>query len=120
MGQDRRAVWERYVSAWRATTSDERQAIFANCLVPECVYTDPLVQVKGWTELASYMQDFHRQIPGGYFVTEQFIQHHQRSIAYWKMLNADAIAMSKGVSYAEYDAKGRLVAMAGFFETPEG
>lgn len=120
MNQDRRAVWESYVSAWRAATADEKQAIFATCLVPDCVYTDPLVQVRGWAALTRYMLDFQQQIPGGHFVTQRFIEHHQRSIASWKMLNADAIAVSEGVSYAEYDAQGRLLAMTGFFETPKG
>jgi hypothetical protein len=120
MDQQRRAVWERYVSAWRATTAAEQQAIFASCLVPDCVYTDPLVQAKGWTELTTYMQDFQRQIPGGHFVTQQFIEHHQRSVAHWKMLNGDAAIVGEGVSYAEYDAQGRLLVMTGFFQTPEG
>lgn len=120
MEQNRRAVWERYVSSWKAASAEERQAIFSSCLAPDCVYTDPLVQAKGWAELTGYMHDFHQQIPGGHFVTERFIEHHQRSIAYWKMLNAEAVALGEGASYAEYDAQGRLVTMTGFFETPKG
>jgi hypothetical protein len=97
-----------------------RRAIYETCLAPNCAYTDPLVQANGWDELLAYMLDFHRQLPGAHFVTEQFIEHHQRSIARWKMMNVDAIAIGDGVSYAEYDLQGRLVAMTGFFEAPKG
>jgi hypothetical protein len=120
MDQDRRTVWERYVMSWKVSSATEKRAIYASCLAPDCVYTDPLVQAKGWDELLQYMLDFQQQIPGGHFLTEQFIEHHQRSIARWKMLNADAVAIGDGVSYAEYDAQGRLVAMTGFFEPPKG
>jgi hypothetical protein len=120
MDQHRQAVWERYVSSWKVAPAAEKHAIFATCLAADCVYTDPLVQAKGWAELTQYMHDFHQQIPGGYSVTERFLEHHQRSIAYWKMLNAESIALSEGVSYAEYDAHGRVLTMTGFFETPKG
>jgi hypothetical protein len=120
MDQNRRAVWERYVASWKAATATEKTAIYETCLAPNCAYTDPLVQANGWDELLAYMLDFHRQLPGAHFVTEQFIEHHQRSIARWKMMNVDAIAIGDGVSYAEYDLQGRLVAMTGFFEAPKG
>ncbi|HKY35464.1 MAG TPA: nuclear transport factor 2 family protein [Polyangiaceae bacterium] len=118
MNQDLRAVWETYVSAWKAVASTEKRAIFATCLAPSCVYTDPLTQAKGWDELLAYMLSFHQQVPGGHFVTEYFSAHHGRSIARWKMLNGEGQLLGEGTSYGEYDAEQRLVAMAGFFEAP--
>lgn len=118
MNNELRAVWERYVGSWKVTSPAEKRRIYASCLAPACVYTDPLTQARGWDELDQYMASFHQQIPGGHFVTEQFFAHHGRSVARWKMVNGDGLPLGEGISYAEYDEQQRLVAMTGFFETP--
>jgi len=69
--------------------------IYASCLAPDCVYTDPLTKAKGWDELAAYMTAFHDQIPGGHFVTQQFFAHHQRSVARWTMAGRDGEPSAK-------------------------
>lgn len=119
MNNDLKTVWERYVASWQAGTVAEKRARFAECLAPDCVYTDPLARTQGWDELLGYMASFHEQVPGGHFVTEYFLAHHGRSIARWKMLNGAGAEIGSGISYGEYDAQHRLVAMTGFFETPE-
>lgn len=78
-----------------------------------------LTRTEGWDGLLQYMVDFHRQVPGGHFVTEQFIAHHSKSVARWTMRNGLGAVIGDGVSYGEYDDEGRLTSMTGFFETPE-
>lgn len=117
MKEDHKTVWERYVAAWKAESTEEKRALFETCLSPSCRYTDPLVKVEGWAALLSYMAEFHEQIPGGHFVTEYFLAHHGKSIAKWKMMNGAQMPIGEGMSYGEYDAANRLVAMTGFFET---
>ncbi len=118
MTNELKTVWECYVNSWKVVSPAEKWAIFATCLTPECVYTDPLTQAKGWDELSQYMLGFHEQIPGAHFVTEQFWAHHGRSVARWKMLNGAGLPLGEGISYAEYDQQQRLVTMTGFFDTP--
>jgi hypothetical protein len=117
ISMDSKAVWERYVASWRAQAVAEKRALFQTCLAPECRYTDPLQIAQGWDALLVYMALFQEQLPGAHFVTEYFATHHQKSIAKWKMLSADAAQVGEGISYGEYDANGLLVAMTGFFET---
>src|SRR4051812_43253851 len=105
MSADLRAVWEQYVTSWKTESPAEKQALFEACLAPNCVYTDPLTQATGWQELLAYMVEFHAQVPGGHFVTEQFIAHHGKSIARWRMLNGAAAVMGEGISYGEYDER---------------
>lgn len=118
MDHDLKDIWERYVRSWQVASVAERRAIYSTCLAPACVYTDPLTQAKGWDELARYMADFHEQIPGGHFVTQQYFSHHRRSVASWKMLSGDGSPLGEGISYAEYDEQHRLISMTGFFEAP--
>ena len=118
MNDEHRKTWETYVASWKAASIAEKRGLFERCLVRECVYTDPLTRAAGWDELLAYMVEFHRQVPGGHFVTEQFIAHHGKSMAKWTMRNGQSVVMGEGVSYAEYDEAFRLTAMTGFFETP--
>ena len=118
-------TWETYVASWKSVSVDDTRALFEKSLSPDCVYSDPLTQTRGWDELLAYMREFHQQIPGGHFVTLEFMAHHNRSIARWEMRDAgDGVlgdgVLGAGVSYGEYDEHGKLVSMAGFYPTPEG
>ena len=113
-----RKTWETYAASWQAQDSARRHELYQQSLSETCVYRDPLTQASGWNELDAYMQDFQRQIPGGHFVTTWFLTHHQRSVAKWEMRSAAAEVLGIGVSYAEYEADGKIRAMTGFFETP--
>jgi len=119
MNQDQKAVWDRYATAWKAPTLAEKQAILGTCVARSCVYTDPLAVARGWDELTAHMSQFQEQLPGAYFITEYFLAHHGKSIARWKMMKDD-VQIGEGMSYGEYDADNRLVAMTGFFEGAAG
>ena len=112
----RRRTWETYASSWKAETAAEKEALFATSLSPRCVYTDPLTRAEGWPALLTYMLDFHRQIPGGHFVTRSFRWHHDHGLAHWNMVSGDGSVVGDGVSHARFGADGRLVAMTGFFD----
>jgi len=117
MKRDSRVIWERYVESWRAESAAEKRRLFAQALSPACVYRDPLTEARGYDALLDYMLAFHGQVPGGYFVTESFMAHHDRSIAKWRMVDAQGTKLGEGSSFGEYDAGGLLIAMTGFFET---
>ncbi len=116
MQNDIKTVWERYVGSWNATLATERQALFAECLAPNCVYRDPQTEARGWDELGAWMAAFQEQMPGTRFETVHFSVHHDRSIARWRMLSAAGVELGEGISYGEYDAERRLVAMSVFFD----
>jgi len=115
---DLQETWETYTSSWQATTEDAKRALCEKSLSRDCVYTDPLTQARGLAELITYMLEFHQQIPGGHFVTTEFMAHHDRSIAKWEMRDGNDTVIGDGVSYGEYDRHGKLVSMNGFFKPP--
>jgi len=116
--RDARATWERYAESWKVSGAAAKRALHETCLAPNCTYTDPLVVAQGRDALVEYMLEFHHQVPGGHFVTDHFLAHHDRGIARWRMVGGDGTTLSDGISYCEYDADGRLRAMTGFFEPP--
>jgi len=115
MNQNFEQTWETYISSWQVVPAEDKRELFEQSLDLACQYNDPLVKAKGWDELIKYMQDFHRQIPGGYFVTRYFLAHSNKSIAKWEMRN-NHIVLGDGISYGEYNDDGKLIAMTGFFE----
>jgi hypothetical protein len=117
MNTDFKATWEKYASTWKMTNKAERLKTFAEVLADDAIYTDPLVQTRSWDELIGYMENFHEQVPGGHFVTTAFLAHHQKSIAHWEMKTGGDVTVGTGTSYGEYDDRGKLVSMNGFFET---
>jgi|ERR1043166_1401785 hypothetical protein len=114
----RRTTWETYATAWKQPSRQAKQAALAASAADGCVYRDPLTQTEGHDALIAYMESFHAQLPGGHFETVYFLAHHDRSIARWNMRDGDGAIVGEGVSYGEYDAHGKLVAMTGFFEAP--
>jgi hypothetical protein len=118
MSASKQTTWEKYVSAWKVTTANEKAAALRTSVAPSCVYKDPSTVASGHEELVAYMLALHQQIPAGHFVTTYFLAHHDASIAKWNMVNGAGEVIGDGVSYGQYNEHGLLVAMTGFFELP--
>lgn len=114
----KRLIWERYTTAWKAPSKAAKLAALEGSVDAACTYQDPLAAAAGYEQLVAYMLDFHRQVPGGHFVTTYFQAHHDRSIAKWNMVDGSGRVIGDGVSFGEYSADGRLRTMTGFFEPP--
>jgi len=119
MEHDFKATWETYVASWKVETAKEKHDLFEQCMETSFRYNDPLVNLQGWDDLIQDMLDFHQKIPSGYFVTQYFLAHSNKSIARWEMRSGDSSVLGEGISYAEYNDQGRLISATGFFDFPE-
>ena len=118
MNTEYQKTWELYAASWKAASEAERRGLFDMSLDSACVYSDPMTKTTGWDALLQYMAEFHKQIPGGHFVTTRFFAHNNKSAACWNMVTGDGTVIGDGVSFGEYSDTGRLTAMTGFFEPP--
>ena len=116
--EHRQHTWETYASAWKAADADSKARFLQASVDPQCVYRDPLTRAEGHAALVDYMLDFHKQVPGGHFETTSFRTHGDCSAATWHMCDAKGSVLGEGVSYGEYGADGKLLAMTGFFDLP--
>lgn len=114
-----RNVWETYTKSWSETDPSKRLKLFEQCLSPDCGYTDPLAQTTGYDQLSGYMSELQKQVPGVRFVITDFKNHHDRSLAQWKMMDGKGNMLMPGASFGLYGADGRLKQMTGFFEPPK-
>jgi len=111
-------IWETYALSWKVKTADEKLAIFEKVLDKNAVYQDPLAKTTSWNELVAYMLEFHKQIPGGHFITTYFQAHSNQSVAKWNMVAGDGTVVGEGISYVTYSDTGKLTSMTGFFDVP--
>jgi hypothetical protein len=118
-GNSRRDVWETYAQAWSRVDQVRRRQLLDQSVSPECIYTDPLIQVQGYDALSNYMESIQKNTPGIKFVTTGFQEHHDQSLAQWNMVDSEDKILSPGASFARYDADGRLKQMTGFFAPSE-
>lgn len=118
MMTDRKSTWEAYVRMWKPSDAAEKRALAEGVLADGCVYTDPVTQTTGLDELVAYMLSFNEQFPGCCFETTYFLEHHDRSIVRWNMVDAEGNVVFDGMSYGAYDSSGSLQAMTGFYEMP--
>jgi hypothetical protein len=111
-------IWETYVATWKQPSAQAKADSLAISVEAACTYRDPIVTATGHAALIEYMLTFHKQVPGGHFVTTYFNAHNARSIAKWNMVTGDGTVIGDGVSYGEYAPNGKLITMTGFFEVP--
>ena len=108
------ALWRRYAIIWSSELA-RRKSELGECLADDATYCDPVSELSGREALSEYMGGFQEQVPGGRFEILQVIDHHDRSLARWALLNGEGATLQLGASFATHDARGRLKAISGFF-----
>lgn len=108
-------TWEAYTTAWSGIALETRKTTLEENLNSDCTYTDPNIQIVGYQSPSDYMEQFQQGFSGCKFVTTDFKEHHNQSLAHWDMVNGEGEILSKGASFGEYGADGRLARMTGFF-----
>ncbi|MGB7818137.1 MAG: nuclear transport factor 2 family protein [Ornithinibacter sp.] len=117
---DHRSQWDAYGELWVIADVAARRDACDGVLATGCTYTDPSVHAEGIEEILAYMTQFQQNAPGGHFVTQDFLEHHDRSLARWTMVLGDGTVVGTGASFATYDADGALTSMTGFSDAPAG
>jgi hypothetical protein len=112
-------TWETYTKSWSETDTSKRLELFEQCLSPDYVYTDPLIQATGYQQLSGYISELQKNVPGVGFVTTDFKNHHDRRLTHWNMVNGKGNILVQGISYGMYETDGRLKQMSGFYDLPK-
>ncbi len=108
------ANWNRYSASWSQPEA-ARKAALAGVATPDVTYTDPTIAVQGADALSGYMGDFQKQYPGTQFVILDVREHHQQSLANWKLVDGAGTIAMLGTSHARVSATGKFMSFTGFF-----
>jgi len=109
------ASWQTYTKAWSEVNKNSRKTLLKQCLTSSAIYCDPNGTASGLDNISDYMAQFQQQIPGGFFKIKQQTEHNQKLLTQWELFNANDEIIMQGTSYGEYDLKGYLFKMTGFF-----
>lgn len=107
-----------YGASWSEPEHSKRLQIYAKCLDPSFVYTDPTTQIGGYEQFSNYMAELQANIAGVSFVPTDLQSHHGRSLMHWNMVDGTGAVLSPGASFFMFAADGRLQHMTGFFAVP--
>jgi hypothetical protein len=108
-------LWRRYAACW-SLPALERAAELPACVVDDVSYLDPRAPAAGLDGLAAYMEGFAQSLPGARFEIIEVLDHHDRSLARWRLRGRDGGVVQTGTSTAVHAADGRLATITGFFD----
>lgn len=106
--------WATYANAW-SQPDDERNTTLTALVSEDVTYTDPTAQVESRAGFSAHIGKFQKDVPGARFEIIDVKDHHNQSLARWKLFGKDGSEMMQGTSYASLNKDGLFTAFTGFF-----
>ncbi|MBK8629525.1 MAG: nuclear transport factor 2 family protein [Sphingomonadales bacterium] len=106
--------WDRYSASWSQPEAD-RNAVLAELATLDVAYTDPTTALEGPGAFSAYMGEFQQQFPGTQFQIIDVREHHEQSLANWKLVDGAGEVVMLGTSHARLTPEGKFRSFTGFF-----
>ena len=106
--------WNTYSASWSQPEA-ERNAVLATLATSDVTYTDPTVALSGPEAFSAYMGEFQQQFPGTRFEIIDVHEHHEQSLANWKLVTDADETVMLGTSHARLSPDGKFRSFTGFF-----
>lgn len=110
-------IWAAYSDSWQDISPEERGRLLTASVADDVTFTAPGMSGHGISALTNMLEEFQRTRPGAYFDTTDLIAHNNQSLATWSMRDRADQEIMGGNSYARYGDDGRIVNLAGFWQT---
>jgi len=109
---------EHYFQAWNEPDDDKRRELLKGHWAEDATYTDPTAHVEGLEALVEHIAAFQNnpQMKGLSLSQASGINIHHRVLRFqWEMKGPDGRVLTPGIDYGEFDEKGQLTKIVGFF-----
>ncbi len=113
-----RASLENYFKAWAEPDDDVRRKILEAGWAEDGTYTDPSAHVEGREALVMHIGGFKKnaRANGMNIVRTSDIQFHHNVFRFqWEMRGPDGKTLTPGMDYGEFNDKGMITKIVGFF-----
>ena len=113
-----RASLENYFKAWAEPDDAVRRKLLEAGWAESGTYTDPSAHVEGREALVMHIGGFKKNAnaTGMSIVRTSDIQFHHNAFRFqWEMRGPDGKALTPGMDYGEFDDKGMITKIVGFF-----
>lgn len=107
---------DHFMSAWNATSADDRAASVRAAYAEDASLTDPLGAVSGHDEIVGFIEQAMTQFAGHRFERIGSGDAHNGYVRFgWRLLGPDGTAVTDGLEIAKLDDSGRFAGTLGFF-----
>jgi len=111
------ALVDAYVASWNEADPAKRQALVEDAWAPEASYVDPLLSLKGHTDLATLKPLLDQHYPGHRISRTSDVDTHHNVLRFsWSMTGPDGAVVIDGIDVGIVTDDGRLQGIAGFFD----
>jgi hypothetical protein len=115
--KDTHQLIERYIAGWNETDSMRRRELVEQVYAEHAVYTDPMVQSKGWDAIDATIAAVQKVFPGHVFQLEGPVDaHHETARFTWHLASPGAsqpVVIGFDVAALE---DGRIRSVYGFLD----
>jgi hypothetical protein len=111
----------RYLSAWNATDTAERERLVREAFSSEVHYLDPMMEGRGHDGMAALIAGAQQRFAGYRFALLGTPEGHHSVVRFsWALAAPGAEPVARGTDVAEVDADGRLRRVTGFLDYVAG
>ncbi|MCR9291682.1 MAG: nuclear transport factor 2 family protein [bacterium] len=108
----------KYFESWQEEDVEKRGKLLESAWSEKGTYTDPTAHVVGRKALVEHIGGFlsNPQFQGVEFIQASGIDVHHGVFRFqWKMVDATGQEIMTGMDYGEFDERGRITKIVGFF-----
>ncbi|MGV3678234.1 MAG: nuclear transport factor 2 family protein [Acidovorax sp.] len=111
----------RYLGAWNATDTAERERLVREAFSSEVHYLDPMMEGRGHDGMAALIAGAQQRFAGYRFALLGTPEGHHSVVRFsWALAAPGAEPVARGTDVAEVDADGRLRRVTGFLDYVAG
>ncbi|KQO17111.1 polyketide cyclase [Acidovorax sp. Leaf78] len=111
----------RYIAAWNATDSAQRDHLVRSTFSSDVQYRDPMMEGQGHHGLAALIAGAQQRFAGHRFTLLGTPEGHHDVVRFsWALAADGAEPVARGTDMAEVDAHGRLRKVTGFLDYVAG
>ncbi|WP_428390475.1 nuclear transport factor 2 family protein [Lichenicoccus sp.] len=113
-----RQVFETYLTAWSAMSTEERRAVLEQTVSSDIQYFDAMARLSGRDALAAHLAGFQQRRPNYSFSLAHYLQHSDAVLANWLMQDDSGKIVVRGYDSIRLDDFGRIASIVGFSDIP--
>ncbi len=111
----------RYLAAWNATDTSERERLVRDTFSSDVHYLDPMMEGRGRDGLAALIAGAQQRFAGHRFLLLGTPEGHHDVVRFsWALAARGAEPVARGTDVAELDEDGRLRRVTGFLDYVAG
>lgn len=109
-------TYNSYLGAYSDIEPTERERLLRQSVTDDIISVSPDGESRGFGNLVEHIEQFQKQKPGAYFMSNKLIAHRDQFLSEWTMFSKDGSPAATAHTYGRFNEQGLLTYLIGFFE----